>query len=131
MATPGGITVLAWTIIVCGTALAVAAAVKPFFDDGFHLQVGVLLAGLLPYFLYAVIAVMLRRPVTIVAGIVLLAVHAWLVLSERFSGAVDYSGNLIYYLPVLLAVALIPLWIMAMRQPWRNQGSLDMQDPAT
>ena len=131
MAAPGSIAVLAWTIIVCGTALAVAVAVKPFFDAGFQLHFGVLLAGLLPYLLYAIIAVMLRRPVTILAGIALLAVHAWLVLSERFSGAVDYSGNMIYYVPVLLAVALVPLWIMAMRQPWRTQGSLEKQDSAT
>ena len=131
MTAPRSIAVLAWTIIVCGTALAVAAAVKPFFDDGFHLQTGVLLAGLLPYLLYAVIAVMLRRPVILAAGIALLAAHAWLVLSERFSGAVDYSGNMIYYIPVLLAVALIPLWIMAMRQPWRNQGSLEKQGSAS
>jgi hypothetical protein len=34
---------------------------------------------------------------------------------------------MIYYIPVLLTVALVPLWIMAMQQPWRNQGSLEKQ----
>jgi hypothetical protein len=38
---------------------------------------------------------------------------------------------MIYSIPVLLAVALLPLWIMAMRQPWRTQGSLEKQDSAT
>jgi hypothetical protein len=122
---------LAWTIVLCGVALAAAAAVKPFFDTGYHLQVGVLLAGLLPYLVYTVIAVMLQRPLTIVAGIALLVAHAWLVLSERFSGVVDYSSDTIYYVPVLLAVALVPLWIMAMRQPWRAQDKLERQNADT
>jgi len=127
MVTPGSFAAFAWTIMVCGVALAVAAAAMPFFDDGYHLQVGVLLTGLLPYLAYAIIAVLLRRPVTLVAGLVLLAAHAWLVLSERFSGAVNYSDGMIYYVPVLLTLALVPLWIMAMRQPWRMKGSLDSE----
>ena len=110
----------AFSIIVLGVVLAVAAALEPFYDDGHVLQFGVLLSGLLPYLLYAMIVVLLPRPAVFLSGLVLLAAHALLVLSERFSGPVDYSGGVIYYVPLLLALALLPFLIVAMRQPWRG-----------
>jgi len=110
----------AFSIIVLGVVLTVASALVPFYDDGHVLQFGVLLSGLLPYLVYALIVVMLPRPAVLLSGLVLLALHAWLVFSVRFSGPVDYSDGMIYYVPLLLTLALLPYLIVAMRQPWRS-----------
>ena len=128
MATHHDYAVMAGVITVSGVTLAAVAAVKPFFDDGYHLHFGILLAGLLPYLAYAIIAVLMPRPVTILAGVLVLAVQAWLVLAERFSGSLNDSGGAIYYVPLLLTLALIPWWTMAMRQPWRRQGGVASDD---
>jgi len=120
MATSDYIKPAAFSIVVPGVALAVASALEPFYDDGHVLRFGVLLSGLLPYLVYTLIIVMLPRPAVFVSGFVLLAAHAWLVLSERFSGPVDYSGGVICYVPLLLTLALLPFLIVAIRQPWRG-----------
>jgi hypothetical protein len=81
---------------------------------------GVFLAGLTPYLAYALVVCLLRRPITYVAGAVLLALHAWLVFNERFAGGADYSDRMIYIVPLLYTVLLVPLVIRALREPWRE-----------
>ncbi len=79
-----------------------------------------LLAGLLPYLTFGIAVVLLRRTVTTVVGVILLAAHAWLVIRERFIDSADYSDGMIYYVPIVLTLLLIPLVVMALRQPWHE-----------
>jgi hypothetical protein len=78
----------------------------------------VLLAGMLPYLVYAIAAPLLERTTVIIAGLILLAVHLWLLVSERFIDAADYSDGRIYYVPLLLALALLPLLFRVLRKPY-------------
>ena len=127
MATSGNTPGLAYAIIVLGVVLAAASAIQPFYDDGYRLRVGVLLSGLLPYLVYTIIAVILQRPLVVMAGVVLLALHAWLVLSVRYSGSVNTGDGMLYTVPILLTLALTPLGFIALRQPWRGKDTGDSQ----
>ena len=124
MATPSSANRLGYAIIIVGLLLVCMSAVVPFYDDGYRLRATVLIAGLLPYLVYAIIVNLLPRNVTIVSGILLLAANIWLVSRERFVGSVDYSDGAIYYIPLVLMLLLLPLLYKALRRPWRKQAGL-------
>lgn len=109
---------LPYAVIATGAALAFAAGVVPHYDAGYRLLFGVVLAGLVPYFVYALAVPLMRDGLVAAAGIVLLVLHAALVGRERFLQGADYADGLICYGPLLLAVALLPLVWRALREPW-------------
>jgi hypothetical protein len=107
-----------YVLLCAGVAMAFISAVVPFYDDGYRLHVGVLLAGLVPYLVYVIPLVLLPRTLTLLAGIVLVAIHGWLVSAYRFSARLDYSDGMIFTIP--MALALVPLAVLALRKPWRD-----------
>ena len=117
MAIPAHTSASGYAIIIAGLVLVFISALVPFYNSGYQLKVDVILAGLLPYLSYGIAVVLLHRRVTTVVGVVLLGAHAWLVVRERFIDNADYSDFMIYYVPIVLALLLIPLVIMALRQP--------------
>ncbi len=110
--------VVGYLIIIVGLMLALISALIPFYTSGYELQIKVLLAGLLPYLTYGIAVVLLRRMITIVVGTILLAIHAWLVIQERFIDGGNYNDGMIYVVPIVLTLVLTPLVVMALRQPW-------------
>lgn len=104
-------------ILVIGCILSLMTALVPFFQTGYYLQISVLLAGISPYLVYAIAIPYLRAHV-LVPGLLLLVIHAWLVLTYRYTLPVDYSDHWIYYGPLLLALAVLPLAICALRLPY-------------
>jgi hypothetical protein len=108
----------AYWIVLAGLLLAIISAIVPFYTAGYKLMYGVLLAGMLPYLVYGIAAALLRRGLMVATGLVLLTLHAWLVISERFLGGGDYSDGMIYSVPLLLALALLPLLVLVLRQPY-------------
>ena len=110
-------------VIAAGTVLSVISAVLPFYTAGYELLFAVFMAGITPYLIYGLGVYWLRRPITIVAGALLLAVHLWRVVNERFIRDADYSGHTIYVASLVFTALLIPLLVMALRQPWRDQGA--------
>jgi hypothetical protein len=104
-------------VIVIGLVLAFAAAVVPQYGH-YKLMAGVLVMGLSPYLAYGLIVVFLNSTVTMATGVVVLAVHAGLVYVERFGNTVDYSDGMIYVVPAIVTLALVPLVVMALRRPW-------------
>jgi uncharacterized membrane protein YGL010W len=110
-----------YLFILAGALLAAVSSFVPYFDAGFHLMTSVLIAGLIPYIVYSVAVVLMRGALTTLAGAAMVAVHAWLVVSERFAREVDYSDGMIYYVPILMAIVVLPLAIAALRQPWENR----------
>jgi hypothetical protein len=109
-----------YSVVAAGTVLSIVSAIVPFYTAGYQLQFAVLMAGITPYLVYGLVVYWLRRPLTSVAGALLLAAHLWLVIHERFIGGADYSDHAIYVVPLLFAALLVPLLVMAMRQPWRE-----------
>jgi len=108
----------AYWVIVAGLLLSFVSAVVPFYSAGYKLLYGVMLAGLLPYLIYAIAAPLLNARLILAVGLALLGVHGWLVISDRFVGGADYSGGMIYYVPLLLALALVPLPVMVLRKSY-------------
>ncbi len=105
-----------YAIVVGGAMLALGAAVVPYYGAGYRLDSGVLIAGLLPYLVYAVAVALPRGPLTLVSGLAVLAVHTWAVVHERFAGRPDCSDGLICYVPLVLALVLLPLAFVGYRK---------------
>lgn len=119
---------LAYAVIAIGASLAFVSSVVPHFTAGYTLMGSVLLAGLLPYFVYGLVVPLLRTALTAVAGIALVLVHAALVVAERFNDGADYSDGSIYYGPLALALAILPLLVLGLRQPWGATPPPDRPD---
>lgn len=105
-------------IIGAGALLSFAAAVVPQFPGVYQLMFAVLLAHLAPYMVYAPAALLLDNRAVDVAGVMLLLVHAALVIVQRFVNGGDYTGPIIYAIPLLAAVLLLPLCVKAARKPY-------------
>ena len=109
---------LASAIVALGVALSFASAVVPHYTAGYTLMTGVLLSGLLPYLVYGVAIPFLQGWVLSLPGIALVVLHAALVARERFLENADYGDGLIYIVPPVLAVALLPVIYLALKKPW-------------
>lgn len=100
-----------WIVISYGISLSFIAAFTPFFEAGYLFKVEVLLAGLLPYMIYVIAVPLLPGATNTTVGIVLIATHTTLVVAVRLLG---FSESLIYIMPVIMAVLVIPLVIVAL-----------------
>ena len=108
-------------VICCGVVLSFVAAVVPHFSGAHQLLVGVLLAHLTPYLVYAPAVFRLDDRVVDVAGTLLLLTHGGLVTVERFVHLGEYAGSAIYAVPLLAALLLLPLLHRAARSPWLSK----------
>ena len=104
-----------YLFIFVGLLLSVVSALVPHFEAGYHLMLSIFVAGMLPYLVYGIIVPLSRSTLTTIIGIVVVTVHAWLVVTQRIMGNADYSNGLIYYVPIILAVAIAPLVIIAVK----------------
>jgi hypothetical protein len=102
--------------IIIGLMLSLISAFVPHFESGYRLMTGILVAGLLPYLVYGIAVPLLRGSLTTAAGLVIVAVHTWLVFDQRIIGHADYSDGLIYYGPMLLALFALPLVVIAIKK---------------
>ena len=106
-------------LVVIGCALAFVSSFTPQLALGYYLQLGVLLIGLLPYLVYSIAVALYESMLTIAFGLALIAAHTWMVFNVRFIEGSAYADGLLYYGPIILTVALLPLFIMALRVPYR------------
>ena len=104
--------------VALGVALSFASAVVPHYTAGYTLMTGVLLSGLLPYLVYGVAIPFLQGWALSLPGIVLVVLHAAVVARERFLDNADYGDGWIYIVPLVLAVALLPIIYVALKKPW-------------
>ena len=100
-----------WMIFMYGLGLSFIAAFTPFYDAGFLFKGNVFLAGIFPYLIYAIAVPLLPGTNTTAAGILLAAIHTGLVIGVRFFGITE---NLIFILPIIMAVPMVPLVIIAL-----------------
>lgn len=108
----------AYLIILLGFGLAAAAALVPFYHTAYLLEPGILLAVLMPFLLYGLFIESLRGSWLIGTGLLLLAASLVLVASERYVHYVGmasnaryagYANTLIYWVPTLIAVVVLPI----------------------
>lgn len=100
----------AYVIVALGAALAFVAAVAPFYDTGYLLDLRVLLAGLAPYIVYGLLTAFVRGRWLLAAGLLLFLFDLALKISQRFLRYDGYADGLVYVAPLvatgLLALAL-------------------------
>ena len=101
-----------YLFIFIGILLSVISALVPHFEAGYKLMTSVFIAGMLPYIVYAIAVPLFRGTLVTVVGLVIAAAHTYLVLSQRFVGNADYSDGWIYFGPMGITVAVIPLVII-------------------
>ena len=115
---------VAYLFIVVGVAIAGLSAVVPHFNAGYHLAFGVFLAGILPYVVYGALTELLRGWSLVLPGAVIVAAHIWLTVRERYLAYDGYQSAAIYVVPIILAVVVLPLGIVAGRllDRWSRAG---------
>lgn len=96
-------------IVLGGVALSFAAAVHPHFDSAFRLDPLMLAAGLLPYAIYGVLAYFLRGRARLAPGAAVLGLHLIAVAQQRWLTDGYAEGSLLYWVPIVLAAALLAL----------------------
>ena len=109
-------------LLILGCLIAFVSAMVPHFDAGYRLMVSVLLTGLLPYLVYAMTLPYLRGWLLAVPALLIVAVHAWAVASERFIDYRGYGDGTIYYVPIVLALLTLPLLAWGLRTHRYGKG---------
>jgi len=104
----------AYVVVALGAALAFAAAVVPHYTAGYRLDLPLLLAGLAPYLVYAVLTVYLHGARLLAAGGALLALELPLRLPLRLLRD-GYPDGLAYAVPLVAAGALVVVLALAAR----------------
>lgn len=98
-----------YLFILIGIILSLLSAIVPYFNIGYELRFSVFFIGLLPWLVYSIAVPLLRGTLTNACGLLLVIAHGWLVVTERYVENVDYSDNIIYFAPIIMAVLLLPL----------------------
>lgn len=99
----------AYFIILLGFGEAAAAALVPFYNAGYLLEPGVLIAVLMPFLLYGLFIESLRGPWLLASGVLLLATCLALVIFERYLHYDGYTNGRIYWIPTLTAAIVLPI----------------------
>ena len=99
----------AYLIILLGLGLAAAASLVPFYHVAYLLEPGILLAELMPFLLYGLFIESLRGSWLLATGLLLLAANLVLVAFERYLRYDGYTDDLIYWVPTLAAVVVLPI----------------------
>jgi hypothetical protein len=123
MLTPVRATSFGYSILLTGGILAFVSAVVPFYEAGHRLDSGILLAGMLPYLVYGLPAVLLRGLLSVVSGLGVLALHTGTVVHARWLDGAASGGTLLYLVPLVLTAALVPLVVVALRR----RGAISVQ----
>ena len=117
----------AYLLIVAGILLAALSAVIPHFDAGHRLASDVFVVGILPYVVYGALTEVLRGWRLLLPGALIVPVHAWLTVSERYLAFDEFESGAVYIVPLVLTVIVLPLAILAgrflNRKPARSELS--------
>jgi hypothetical protein len=105
-----------YLFLIAGLLFSLLSALVPHFEAGYRLMASVFVAGMLPWLVYGIAVPLWRSPVITFAGLLIAIAHASLVINQRLVANVDYSDGMIYYIPAVIAVAVLPLAITALKK---------------
>jgi len=105
-----------YLFLTIGLILSLISAFVPFFETGYKLMTSVLIAGMLPYIVYGMAVPLARSTMITIVGLLIVITHALIVFNERFIGNADYSDNIIYYGPIIIAVTVLPFVMVAIKR---------------
>ncbi|MDY6980400.1 MAG: hypothetical protein SV201_10995, partial [Pseudomonadota bacterium] len=75
---------LDYLMIAAGVVVAFISAFEPQPAEGYYLHAGILLVGLLPYFVYSLAVGLMGGVLVTLHGVVLLGIHIWMIAVVRF-----------------------------------------------
>lgn len=102
-------------VVLTGCLLSFISSFHDQYAEGFYIDVGVIMMGLVPYLIFAM-AVYIRQGIwSTIIGILLLAVHVWMVYIQHFVSG-GRADTLLLAGPPILGIILLPLLISAMRK---------------
>lgn len=117
----------AYLLMVAGILLAGLSAVIPHFGAGYRLAFDVFVVGILPYAVYGALTETLRGWSLLLPGTLIVPIHAWLTVTERYLAFDEFESGAIYIVPMVLTVVVLPLAILAgrflNRKPSRSEAS--------
>jgi len=103
-------------LIIIGLLLSLVSALVPHFEAGYRLMTSVFVTGMLPYMVYAIAVPVFRDTMTTIVGLLIVVAHTWLVFTQRLIGNADYSDGMIYLVPMVIALAVVPFVIIALKK---------------
>lgn len=114
----------AYLIVACGTLIAFAAALVPYYHVAYQLKGLVLAAVLTPFLLYAMFVTALRGPWLLASGLAILAVALAVVANERYLDYDGYRSGAVYWLPLATAaVVLAAAYLLGRAPPGDEAGA--------
>lgn len=117
---------LIYLVNAIGCILALTTAVVPHY--GHHkLWFSVLAVGLLPYLVFFVATQINAHKTFIVAGLAMLCVDSAVKMVERLISFDHYANGLIYYVPLMVTVAIVAMFFYGRPQPMAS----NREPPAT
>jgi uncharacterized membrane protein len=116
MANPKDFRPIAYLIVLLGVSGSAVAAVVPFFTAGYELNTDVFLMLLGPFILYGMLSESLRGGWLWLPGLVLVAVSVAVVIPQRYLHYDDFQHDGILWLPLLVAVVLLPIAYFASKR---------------
>jgi len=107
--------VINFAVVLLGCLLSFLSSFHDQYAEGFYIDVGVIMMGLVPYLIFGMSVYLRQGPLSTILGIVLLAVHMWMVYTQHFvfGGRAD---TLLLSGPPILGIILLPLLLSAMRK---------------
>ena len=111
---------MALAAIALGAVISLAVAFEPHFNAAYRLEFGLLVANLLPYTLFLLIALSRRQRWVGFLGLGLVSAHAALLFWPAVVAVVWPYAATAHTVPVLLALVLIPLVILTARPEWES-----------
>jgi inner membrane protein involved in colicin E2 resistance len=99
---------IAYLITLLGLAIAFLAAFVPFFTASYHLEAAVMVVLAIPFVIYLALSSSLSGPWLLGTGLILLAISAVVMITQRFEhqGMNIYDPS--YWLPLFASVILLP-----------------------
>ena len=110
-------------VIVLGTVISVTVAFEPHFSSAYRLHFDVLIANILPYLLFAWLAVMAKGVLTNVVGVALVAAHLVMLMNPELINAIWPAVAEKYSAPLVLALLLVPLLVVFRKPDWLRENT--------
>jgi len=105
-----------YLVIAIGCILALTAAVVPHYAHH-KLWFSVLAVGVLPYLVFFVTTQINPHTKLIVAGLAMLSTDGAVKLFERLVNFDYYANGLIYYVPLIITVAIVAIFLYGRPRP--------------
>jgi hypothetical protein len=106
---------IAYIVVAAGIVLSSIAAVVPFENTGYKLMGSFLFLGLAPYVIYGALTDVLKGYALLIPGLAILGIDLIVKVQQRFFTASPADSNLLVWVPIVLAVVVLPAGIFAGR----------------